>query len=430
VGLLSAGAPASGPVSPRIVGVDVARAVALLGMMSVHILPELDSSGRVTAAFVVFAGRSSALFALLAGTGLALATGGRTPRLRPWRGVSAALLTRAAIVALIGLVLGQLSPPVAVILTNYGLLFVVALAVLAVPVRWLFALAGGWVLASPLLSHLARTSLPRGPGDQPSLTLLAHPVELVRALVLTGYYPIAQWTAYLLVGLAVGRLALGRTRTSATLVAVGLTLAVGSRLVSDQLLAHGGLAALRAAGPASLVPADQTVSQLQLHGQYGVPPTTTWWWQAVASPHTATAFDLTHTIGSALAVLGVVLLLTAAAARGPRTLQKALNAPLAVLAATGSMTLTLYTAHVVGLAGRRLGPTDPGLLLVVNVVAALVLATLWRAKHARGPVEQLVATAAAVARRQVTPALAASEHQEGRTSPRSRRAAHRPGRTR
>ena len=64
------------PASARLVGVDLARAVALLGMMSVHVLPELDAAEAVTPAYLIFAGRAAALFALLAGTGLALMTGG------------------------------------------------------------------------------------------------------------------------------------------------------------------------------------------------------------------------------------------------------------------------------------------------------------------------------------------------------------------
>ena len=401
----------------RLVGVDVARALALVAMMSVHILPEFGARGELTPAFIVSAGRASALFALLAGVGLALATGGRTPLLHPRRAVAASVLTRAALVALTGLVLGTLSPPVAVILTNYGLLFAVALAVLGVRPRWLFALAAAWVVLTPLLSHALRTDLPRGPGAQPSLLLLAQPIEMVRALALTGYYPVLQWTAYVMVGVAVGRLTLGSARTPARLVAVGLSLAIGSRLVSDQLLARGGLAALRAAGPPELVPTGPTgaaVDRLQLLGQFGVPPTTTWWWQAVASPHTATPFDLAHTIGSALAVLGGTLLLVRAVTgsvagpgtrvgAGPAMLRLVLRGPLAVLAATGSMTLTLYTVHVVALVAG-LGPDQRPRLLLAHVVAAAVLATAWRSCFGRGPLEELVSRAAAAARRAATSA--------------------------
>jgi len=386
------------PASARLVGVDVARAVALLGMMSVHVLPELDAAGEITPAYLVFAGRASALFALLAGTGLALMTGGERRRLRPARAVAASVLARAAVVALVGLLLGQLSPPVAVILTSYGLFFALVLPALWLRPLTLAVLAAAWVVGAPLVSHLARTGLPVGPGDQPSLSLLAHPVVLARALTVTGYYPALQWIAYLLVGVMVGRLALGRARTAAWLLGGGVTLAVLARLTSDVVLRHG-LAALRAAGPADLVPGGPTgdaVARLQLQGRYGVPPTTTWWWQAVASPHTATPFDLAHTIGCALAVLGLALLLTRAAGlRLPRGL-------VAVLAATGSTTLTLYAVHVVALTAH-VGPADPRLLLAVHVLLAVALATAWRRWHRRGPLEHLVARAASAARARATP---------------------------
>ncbi|MGH3372444.1 MAG: heparan-alpha-glucosaminide N-acetyltransferase domain-containing protein, partial [Nocardioidaceae bacterium] len=62
----------------RVVGLDVARAVALVAMMATHILPGVDSSG-VTLTQQVAGGRASALFAVLAGVSLALMTGRRAP---------------------------------------------------------------------------------------------------------------------------------------------------------------------------------------------------------------------------------------------------------------------------------------------------------------------------------------------------------------
>ena len=60
----------------RLLGVDVARALALIGMMSVHIFPAVGRDGSLHPAYLVAAGRSAALFATLAGVGLALTTGG------------------------------------------------------------------------------------------------------------------------------------------------------------------------------------------------------------------------------------------------------------------------------------------------------------------------------------------------------------------
>jgi uncharacterized membrane protein len=369
--------------STRVVGVDVARALALLGMMSVHLLPEVHDDGTLTPAFLVSAGRASALFAVLAGVGLALATGGSRPRLRPRGRVAAATLTRAVLVALVGLALATLSPPVAVILTNYGLLFVIGWAVLGVRPRALLATAAVWVVAAPLLDHVLRQHLPLGPGAQPSLATLGRPVETLTHLVLTGYYPVLLWAPYLLVGLAVGRLRLDDRATAGRVAVSGLVLASAARVASDVLLRAGGWDALARSGPAAVMQPWLGLDQLQARGQYGVPPTTTWWWQAVASPHTGTPFDLTATIGSALAVLGLCLLLSQAAARTSVGWLAPARWLLALLAAAGSMTLTLYSLHVVAADQWAIGTvvdlSRRGRLLLVHMAVALLVAAIWKA---------------------------------------------------
>jgi len=59
--------------------VDVARGLALLGMIAVHVIDELDSRGNPTLTTEVAAGRASTLFVMLAGVGLALLSGGQRP---------------------------------------------------------------------------------------------------------------------------------------------------------------------------------------------------------------------------------------------------------------------------------------------------------------------------------------------------------------
>ena len=64
----------------RLAGIDAARGLALIGMISIHILPAWDpETGSPTVQWELFAGRAAALFALLAGVGLAFSSGGRTP---------------------------------------------------------------------------------------------------------------------------------------------------------------------------------------------------------------------------------------------------------------------------------------------------------------------------------------------------------------
>lgn len=189
----------------RIAGVDAARAVALVGMFAVHVLPLEADDGAATLSGAVAAGRASALFAVLAGVGIALGTGGPWPPCgsRAHVAAAASLLVRAALVGLLGLLLVGLDPPVAVILAHYGPLFAVAAPLLRLRAG---ALAVGAVLScalAPVASHLLRAGLPRGAGEQPGLTALAEPAELPRTLALTGHYPVLTWTAYLFAGLAV-----------------------------------------------------------------------------------------------------------------------------------------------------------------------------------------------------------------------------------
>ena len=73
----SGGQPASG----RLHGIDAARGLALLGMMATHLLPTFESTADLTPTWIglTFSGRAAALFAVLAGVGLALSTGKRKP---------------------------------------------------------------------------------------------------------------------------------------------------------------------------------------------------------------------------------------------------------------------------------------------------------------------------------------------------------------
>ncbi len=113
------------------VGLDVARCLALLGMMATHVLASRTADGDLATLHWLAGGRASALFAVLAGVSMALVSGGRTPvsgsaRVR----ASVALAVRAALVGAIGLFLGALDTGIAVILTYYAVLFVLGLAFL------------------------------------------------------------------------------------------------------------------------------------------------------------------------------------------------------------------------------------------------------------------------------------------------------------
>ena len=360
----------------RVVGVDVARGFALLGMAATHIFPESRPDGSLHPAYLIAAGRASALFAVLAGVSLSLVVARSTVLAR----VRVATVVRSALLLLLGLALGTVDSPPLVILAYYALLFLVAVPLLGLPLRVLVALAVCWALVAPVLSQLLRSTV-----VDPFVIDEPGGRDLPVQLAVSGVYPVLTWTTYLLVGLAVGRLALREARVATALVAAGAAAALGARLLSALLLDRaGGRAALVAPG----LGRDQVDRALDA-GLFGVTPTGDSAWLLVAAPHSGTTFDLVGTSGSAVAVLGVCLLLTG---RGV--------GPLLPVAAAGSMTLTLYTLHVLAL--RTDGPfllDDRLELWLLHAAAALVLATAWRLTVGRGPLEAVTTTVStAVAR--------------------------------
>ncbi|MGH8775228.1 MAG: heparan-alpha-glucosaminide N-acetyltransferase domain-containing protein [Jiangellaceae bacterium] len=368
------------PARRRLLGVDAARGVALIGMMSIHILPRDDPDGSTSTAYLIASGRSAALFAVLAGVGLALASGGSTPpRGHPLARARAGILGRAAVLMLVGLFLGAFDSGVAVILAYYAVFFVVAVPFLGLPARVLLPLAGVWAVLAPVLSQAIRPAVPGPSFANPTLESLAHPVDLLREIALTGYYPVLTWTAYLLAGLGIGRLALHRARTATYVLVGGAALAIAAWGTS-WLLLHpgGGLYELEAAGAAGTPLAGRALEHVLTTSFFGTTPTTSWWWLAVASPHSGSPLDLLHTIGTACIVLGLMLLLVRATGR-----------LLWPLAAIGSMTFTLYTVHVL-LLSTLLPDTIPA-ALIWHVCVALAIAVPWRVFVGRGPLEWVAA---------------------------------------
>ena len=361
--------------SDRLLGVDVARSVALVGMVATHVLPISDDTGALTISHEVFGGRSSALFAVLAGVSIALLTGRETPLRGPVRHrAGLALVLRAAIIGGIGLWLGSLDSGIAVILSYYAVLFICALPFLGMRPGRLLALGAGCAVVLPLVSYALRSGLDLEPtGGLPALaSLREQPGAVLEELLLTGYYPVVPWLAYLLVGLGVGRLRLGSPRVALQLATAGAALALGARLLSELLLrAFGGYDALAPR-------VEGEVQRAVAGGAYGIVPTDTTWWLAVAGPHTGTPLDLLHTIGTALLVLGAALLVVPYA-----------RLVLLPLAAAGGMSLTLYTTHV-WLFDRWDGAGPAG-FYATQVLLGLLLALAWRTTLGRGPLEAVIA---------------------------------------
>lgn len=109
------------PSTARLIGLDLARGLAVFGMYAVHVG---SGSGYL---MELAQGRSSALFAFLAGFAVVLITG-RTPRTGlAGRQAVAKVVIRAVILLVLGSVLSATGSSVVPILAYYGLFFLLVL---------------------------------------------------------------------------------------------------------------------------------------------------------------------------------------------------------------------------------------------------------------------------------------------------------------
>ncbi|PKI90596.1 hypothetical protein CW368_10290 [Actinomycetales bacterium SN12] len=410
-------------------GLDIARALAVLGMMGAHLLttPELSLLDPSTWGALVH-GRSAILFAVLAGVSISLMTGRtRLPETAELPAIRLTLVVRGAAIFAIGLVLELLGTPIAVILTFYGALYIVAAAFVRWRVSHLLIAAGVLAVAGPPLLALlqAVTFHSNGPGA---------------GLVLFGTYPLTVWLALLLGGMAIGRAGLERTRDRVRLLVIGVLLAMvgygvgtlGAAAGSDAESSYpdqGSSVVASSGGSASLSESDAgsgsllgvTPGEIDFTGtlcdDYGdgyiscyprdaavqdeETQTETSGWESyfveladqdplgsalfaliAVEPHSGGTAEIIGSGGFAVAVIALCLLLSAP-----------LRWVLLPFAALGSMPLSAYSAHVLSYALIA----GPGVFLdsfdvwVSSAVVLLVASTLWSILRGRGPLETLLA---------------------------------------
>lgn len=340
----------------RLVGVDVARGLAVLGMFVAHLgLERSTDLLSTTGWFWIADGRSSALFATLAGVGVAFmtqkayrtgdATGFRTQRIR--------IAKRAGVLLVLGWVLVLLGTPVAVILGAYAALFVLVLPFLRLRPAALLGVAAVVVAVMPTLVLVTRTVL-LGSTDHEDYNEIGRFTISVPVLaeLWSGYYPALSWLTYVLVGLAIGRMGLASARVQALLLVAG--------------------AAVAAVGYGAGIALEDTVGA-------AVRPFVT------IAPHADTTFEIVGNVGVALAVTGLCLLLTTRVA--------AVRVLLTPVSATGSMSLTVYALQIVviailGEAAVRNPASNLPLLLLV--LGTFVFATVWQRTLGQGPLERVL----------------------------------------
>lgn len=321
----------------RIAGIDIARGIAIIGMFVAHAIPRPDDTE------LIADGRSSILFATLAGVSLGIITGGSHPAERGRRfDLVMSILVRAICLFLLGVCLGALTSEVAVILDYYAFMFVLLTPVLFLRRSVLAVVAGVLVIVAPALA--AATEEPTGE------TLLS----MLQFYLLDGVYPALVWMPFLIAGLIAARSGLGRASTQYA------------------MMIGGALSAFVGYGASQLLPG------------------------MTAEAHSGTPAEVLGSGGVAIAVIGVLLWLTSPERVGFGRVVRAIAWP---LGATGSMALTVYTLQILTLSifvvlrdesgGQVQYPGWP--LLIGMTLASLLFASVWRATLGKGPLERLLA---------------------------------------
>lgn len=393
----------------RMVGIDFARFLAIVGMMCAHLLHH-DNPG-----FVLWDGNPSILFAVIGGISVILAT-----RRYLSRGeVTAArwaMAARGIIVIAVGMGLALLNPHVYIVLVYFGAAMLASIPFIRAKNSTLLVCAAVLAVVGPLLSGFVRASvLPVDDLNNLGLGFadFADPVGLVRMALFTGYYPVINWIVYLLVGMVVGRhvLSAQRNGTESTLIlrfiAIGASMVVVAITVSEISRRAFATPALLARGLN-----DQQIEGLLTAGIDHEIGHTDWWFYLLNIAHSGLTLDIVRGIGFSLLVIGSMLWL--AQALSPRTLRL-----LRPMSSAGTAPLTIYSLHVAAVAlipalyvaqvkaqfPDGIVPTgfviselpwwvDSVWLLLLQIGLALILGLILAVTRRRGPLEAIVSTLA------------------------------------
>jgi len=351
----------------RIIGYDLARALALFGMVVVNFKIVMGAADNGPPWLVnltgLLEGRAAATFVLLAGVGISLLSGkarsSNTPEATvPIRNT---LLKRALFLFVVGLLYTPVWP--ADILHFYGVYIAVAALLLTSSIRKLsilsFLLMVGFVVMFFAFNYEQEW-------NWKTLEYAGFwtPLGMTRNLFFNGFHPTIPWLSFLLIGMIIGRFDMNNLVVRRRVFWAGLVTALTAEATSWLLIESLS---------AGVIIADQEAI-VAIFGTKPMPPMPLY---------------ILAGAGAASAIVAVSVEV------GVRCGSDRWIRP---WVATGQLALTLYVAHVVVGMGileaidRLENQTLPFSLLASGVffVLSVVFAYLWRSRFKRGPVEMLM----------------------------------------
>nr|WP_255464765.1 DUF418 domain-containing protein [Aliiroseovarius sp. PrR006] len=326
-------------------GADLARFLAFVGMVLVNfrLVAEVSSGSDIGSLITDnLEGRAAALFVILAGVGASLG--------KPaWH----LALRRALFLFVIGMLNMLIFD--ADILHFYALYFIVAVAFMRKSSNWLLLGAAGFTLTG----FVAQLVLNFDTGwNWHTLGYVDFwTIEgFLRHSLFNGWHPVFPWAAFLLWGMWLGRLKLGRWTVQIGMVLGGALLAIATHKASAALISDPKIGALMSTDPVPAGPLYMLASG-----------------------------------ATAVAVLGALLLIT------PLLLALPLIRRLCdAMIVAGRQTLTHYVAHIlIGMGtlealGRLDGSLQPIQIFWISIAYcafAALFSWLWSHKFKRGPLE-------------------------------------------
>lgn len=422
---------APAPPRSRVIGIDAARGLAVLGMMTVHTVfyPSSEPYPSLLAWMVnAPSGRAAVLFFTLSGVALSVIAARGSASSDP-----DVLRRRGVVLIFFGLALDVWWP--SSILQYYGVMFLLAPWLLRMASRTLLTLSALAFAVGPVLVLWMNATIDENTwGSSYSATYFGEQLREILAVE----YALPVWCGFFMTGLVLGRLDLGSTRVAWRLLCGG---AAGAVLVSTAVagLSAAGVKADRVADSVAGFPTEQsgpkqpapqgmdkyqaledaltsakgqppkegerpTRAELEaqvealtwtlMNGEstkYQTPPKPEFSLSKLASltPHSHMTAWALQSLAIACAVLGACLLIAS-------TKAGVLLTPLAIV---GSMTLTAYLLHMPFvlevwnyLVSPEMGRSYvfQSLTLLTMQLAVMGLCVLWWTRWRRGPAERLL----------------------------------------
>ena len=352
----------------RIVGYDLARAIALLGMVFVNVKYQMEAEDYGTALQIwlsnLMDGRPAVTFVILAGAGLSLLSscaggnGGNHSAVKTY----ATILKRAVFLFLVGLAFTRIWH--ADILHFYGIYFAVAVLLIKAPSRTLIILSvGAWIASLLFAFHFNFVALPQA--DNVWAPEFWTRKGFFENLLFTGCYPVFPWMVYFMAGMWLGRQNIADCRLQKKILLIGILAIVSS-------------------GTLSWLFENVIVTEQMLEDFPFV------FFLIGTDPFSSSVLAVFSAGGSALLVIALCMMVARKAGKSKW---------MKPLLATSQMSLTLYIAQI-GICGfflLLLGKADKENPLVYAWlwaaafdIAAVAFAYFWVNHFERGPLEKLM----------------------------------------